>query len=170
MLLKLYRNAPEGNALFGELYVDGVLLCDTLERTDKAIPAGFYPLTLTYSPRFGEVLPLIGNVAGYAQATPSTAQRTGIRIHAGNTVEHTTGCILVGTADPLRGRLLSSKRALAQLMQLLLCHHHQHKTTDHEPIYLHIITWDAYPLFDVPCPARLRQQGSAPLPDLRPAA
>ena len=160
MLLKLYRDAPQGESLFGELYVEGKRLCDTLEPAAKAIPAGFYPLTLTYSPRFGTVLPLVGNVVGCRVPHTTPTHRQGIRIHGGNTVEHTTGCILVGVADTLNGRLLSSKRTLAQLMALLLEHHNTHKLTDHEPIYLQVIERNPYPLYDVPCPARL--QGAEP--------
>jgi hypothetical protein len=31
MLIKLIRNQPQGKALFGQLYVDGIFFCDTLE-------------------------------------------------------------------------------------------------------------------------------------------
>ena len=156
MLLKLYRDTPQGDSLFGELYREGKRLCDTLEPAGKAIPAGFYPLTLTYSPRFGTVLPLVGNVEGCRVPQSTCTHRQGIRIHAGNTVEHTTGCILVGVADTLNGRLLSSKRTLSELMAMLLEHHNTHKLTDHEPIYLQVIERNPYPFCDVPCPARLQ--------------
>ena len=89
MLLKIIRKKPQGNAICGELLIDNRWFCSTLGRTDVAIPAGFYPVTLTMSPRFGEVLPLIGNVVG----------RTGIRIHAGNYPRDTAGCILAGVAN-----------------------------------------------------------------------
>jgi hypothetical protein len=53
---------------------------------ETAIPAGVYPVTLTVSNRFKVVLPLIGNVPGFE----------GVRIHAGNVIEDTEGCVLVG--------------------------------------------------------------------------
>ena len=65
MLLKLIRNAPQGKALFGQLYVDGKSFCDTLENTDYAIPAGFYRLRVTMSPRFNIFLPILDGVWGY---------------------------------------------------------------------------------------------------------
>ena len=92
MYIQLIRNKPQGNAITGQLYVDGKLFCDTLEHVQYAIPTGFYRVRLTYSPRFQEILPLLDHVIG----------RTGIRIHAGNTIEHTEGCILVG--DEAKGR------------------------------------------------------------------
>ena len=96
MLVKLIRTQPQGKALFGQLYVDGIFFCDTLENTDYAIPSGFYRLRVTMSPRFRIYLPLLDGVIG----------RSGIRIHAGNAIDHTEGCILVGEADLPNLRLL----------------------------------------------------------------
>ena len=167
MLLKLIRKQPQGNAICGELLIDNRWFCSTLERTDVAIPAGFYPVTLTMSPRFGEVLPLIGNVVG----------RTGIRIHAGNYPRDTAGCILVGVAStgdadassavectanssknsiPPQPRLLSSRRTLSKLREILLTNYNDRKTKRYEPVYIEIIDFDPYPLYDVPCPLEQR--------------
>jgi len=57
----------------------------TLENRDFLIPAGTYPLKLTWSPRFKKFMPEICDVP----------DRTGIRIHQGTRPEHSTGCILV---------------------------------------------------------------------------
>ncbi len=181
MLLKIIRKQPQGNAICGELFIDNRWFCSTLEHTDVAIPAGFYPVTLTMSPRFGEVLPLIGNVVG----------RTGIRIHAGNYPRDTAGCILVGvastgdadthgvpispraqwgvlsSADSTNGikgqnpsspqpRLLSSRRTLNKLREILLTNYNDRKTKRYEPVYIEIIDHDPYPLYDVPCPLEQR--------------
>lgn len=170
MLLKLIRKQPQGNAICGELFIDNRWFCSTLERTDVAIPAGFYPVTLTMSPRFGEVLPLIGNVVG----------RTGIRIHAGNYPRDTAGCILVGVASagdadassaetiynanngggkntiPPQPRLLYSRRTLNKLREILLTNYNDRKTKRYEPVYIEIINFDPYPLYDVPCPLEQR--------------
>ena len=65
MLIKLIRNKPKGQAIFGRLFVDGAYFCDTLEHTQHAIPAGFYRVRITFSPRFQELLPILDGVYGY---------------------------------------------------------------------------------------------------------
>ena len=136
MLVKLIRNRPQGKALFGQLYVDGEYFCDTLENTDYAIPSGFYRLRVTMSPRFRIYLPILDGVIG----------RSGIRIHAGNTIDHTEGCILVGEADLPNLRLLSSLKTLHRLCDILL--YQQNYTKDET--YIEVSEPDAYPLYDVP--------------------
>ena len=145
MLIKLIRNQPQGKALFGQLYVDGTFFCDTLENTDYAIPTGFYRLRVTMSPRFKIYLPLLDGVIG----------RTGIRIHAGNTIEHTEGCILVGEVDLPHVRLLSSLKTLHRLCDVLLNHQNQNP---YDEMYIEISEPDAYPLYDVPCPPELQER------------
>ena len=137
MLISLKREAPRGKAVFGRLVVDGGMLAmDTLENLTYAIPDGFYRVRMTYSPRFQEVLPILDGVIG----------RTGIRIHAGNTIEHTEGCILVGDADQSRlspltshltptNRLLSSRRRLNELRNYLLTYQ---KQNPYEEVYVRI--------------------------------
>lgn len=99
-------------------------VCDTLEppylerrgvkKLAHAIPAGDYPLVVSFSPKFQKMLPLVVNVPG----------RSGIRIHAGNRAHSdpaktdTMGCILVGSADRT-GHLTDSRRALAVVMKRL---------------------------------------------------
>lgn len=98
MNLELHRTDLGTQCTIGELFVDGVFECFTLEdmvRADgvkvygeTAIPAGTYAVDITHSPRFGRDLPLLLNVAGFV----------GIRIHPGNTAADTDGCILVGNS------------------------------------------------------------------------
>lgn len=98
MNLNIHRTNPGPQSTIGELYIDGVFECYTLEdkvRPDgvkvygeTAIPAGSYTVDVTFSPRFGRELPLLLNVKGFV----------GIRIHPGNTAADTDGCILVGSS------------------------------------------------------------------------
>ena len=157
MLIKLIRNKPSGNAIFGRLLVDCEnvsgfqsfkLQMDTLEHYQYAIPAGCYRLRLTYSPAFQEILPLLDGVLGYARQPHNGIRRTGIRIHAGNTIADSRGCILVGSIDMGdKARLLSSRKALNELREYLL---NYQKEYPNEEIYIEITEPDAYPLYDVP--------------------
>ena len=154
MLLKLYRNKPSGKAIFGRLLVDCEnvsgfqsfkLQMDTLEHTDYAIPSGFYRLRITMSPRFKELLPILDGVLG----------RSGIRIHAGNTIEHTTGCILVGERLEAKGeRLLSSRKALKELLDYLL---NYQKEYPKDEIYIEIIEPNDYPMYNMPYECELQE-------------
>ena len=80
----LTRISREGKAVRGKMRVNGRDIA-TLENADYIIPVGTYPVSVTFSPRFKRMLPLIGNVPG----------RSGIRIHGGTKPEHSTGCVLV---------------------------------------------------------------------------
>ena len=154
MYLKLIRNKPSGKAIFGRLLVDCEnvsgfqsfkLQMDTLEHTDYAIPCGFYRLRITMSPRFKELLPILDGVLG----------RSGIRIHAGNTIEHTTGCILVGERLEAKGeRLLSSRKALKELLDYLL---NYQKEYPKDEIYIEIIEPNDYPMYNMPYECELQE-------------
>ena len=163
MYIKLIRNKPQGTAIIGRLIVDnGQLTLDTLEPWQYAIPAGCYRLRLTYSPAFQEILPLLDGVLGYARLPHNGIRRTGIRIHAGNTIADSRGCILVGSADighkvmgrSGEARLLSSRKALNELREYLL---NYQKEYPYEEIYIEVTEPDAYPLYDVPCERRLQK-------------
>ena len=102
MYIRLIRNEPQGSAITGRLVINGRWFCYTLERVGYQIPALCYHLTVTQSPRFKRLLPIVQNVP----------QRTGIRFHRGAKPEHSTGCILVvadninDNTDNLRGNQL----------------------------------------------------------------
>jgi hypothetical protein len=149
MLIKLIRNEPQGLNIFGRMSVDnGAVVMDTLEHLEYAIPDGFYRLRMTYSPSFQQILPILDGVLGYARQPHNGIRRTGIRIHAGNTISHSRGCILVGDRDK-NPRLLSSKKRLNELVNHLL---NYQKLNPHEEIYIDISSPDPYPLADTPYP------------------
>ncbi len=117
--LILRRFAQVNDATPGDLYIDGVYECHTLEDQVRepgvkvpgktAIPAGTYRVILSLSQRFKRVLPLLCDVPGF----------TGVRIHAGNTTADTEGCILVGR-EVLGDTIRQSRAALGGLMEVLL--------------------------------------------------
>jgi hypothetical protein len=124
MKLDLYRKTFTDRSTIGDLHINGLFYCYTLEDTCReqpgvpvktwkvyaktAIPTGVYPVTLTMSPRFKKVLPLVDNVEGFV----------GIRIHAGNKAEDTEGCILVGSSKD-RDFVGSSRITMEKLMDRL---------------------------------------------------
>ena len=99
----------------------GYYLCDTLEPTwrdyangaykikgKSAIPEGRYAVVISYSPKMKQWLPILLGGPDFNR------EWKGIRIHAGNTVEDTQGCILVGRNQAV-GRLYESRKWLYEL-------------------------------------------------------
>ena len=85
--IRLIRKSKDGKAVRGCLRL-GEQEVATLENADYIIPAGTYPIAVTWSPKFKRMLPLVLNVKG----------RSGIRFHRGTKPEHSRGCILVSVA------------------------------------------------------------------------
>lgn len=98
----LIRDSIVGDAVFGSLCIDGIKVCETLENKAKLIPCGEYNLNVSKSQRFCRMLPLVYN--------DEVQMHRGIRIHAGNSVKDTTGCILVGFGRNC-DRLVDSRNA-----------------------------------------------------------
>lgn len=129
MELKLVRKINTSKSTVGDLFIDEVFFCHTLEDEDKlskglpkifgltAIPKGKYGVIINRSNRFSALtkkdvfLPLLLNVPEYE----------GVRIHGGNKPEDTEGCILVGmTYSPETPDFISISRiALQKLMDRL---------------------------------------------------
>tara|TARA_R110000868_G_scaffold3236_1_gene21251 strand:+ start:478 stop:864 length:387 start_codon:yes stop_codon:yes gene_type:complete len=94
MLIIIRRLYKGEKSIIGEMTVDGIFECFTLEDIERpikikgetAIPKGTYKVIINQSNRFKRQLPLLLNVPGFE----------GVRIHSGNTNHDTEGCILVG--------------------------------------------------------------------------
>lgn len=100
----------------GKLTVNGIWLCDILEDKNRdinhdgdlndegetkifgetAIPCGRYKVILSYSPKFGRILPELLDVPHF----------TSIRMHRGRTAEHSHGCLLTGE-NKVKGQVLN---------------------------------------------------------------
>lgn len=139
MELLLKRIAKKEDYTIGNLYVDNVFFCNSLEDTDRglyetqslleiqnkkvygktAIPYGTYKIDMnTVSPKFkdrswakfcGGKLPRLVDVKGYE----------GVLIHVGNKAEDTLGCILVGR-NRIKGSVVESTECFYKLMSVLL--------------------------------------------------
>lgn len=102
MNIRLIREPSRNGATLGVLLVDGHFECFALEDQIRevpgqpvstwkvpgttAIPSGRYRIVVTHSPRFKRKLPLIVDVPGF----------DGVRFHAGNDADDSSGCILPG--------------------------------------------------------------------------
>jgi hypothetical protein len=94
MVITIKRLYKTETSTIGELLVNGIWECFTLEDTERkikikgetAIPKGTYRVIINESNRFKRLLPLLINVPNFE----------GVRIHSGNSNHDTEGCILVG--------------------------------------------------------------------------
>ncbi len=120
MELKVGRYKSKNGVTLGELWLNGKLFCYTLEDEIRpllskiwgktAIPAGKYNVACTYSNKFQKYMPEVLNVPGFK----------GVRIHSGNTITDTLGCLLVGdTIEKESLMLLNSKDAFNKLFPII---------------------------------------------------
>jgi hypothetical protein len=94
MQITVKRLYKTDTSTIGELLIDGMFECFTLEDAERevkikgetAIPKGTYKVIINESNRFKRLLPLLLNVPNFE----------GVRIHSGNSNHDTEGCILVG--------------------------------------------------------------------------
>ena len=94
MQITVKRLHKTNTSTIGELLIDGIFQCYTLEdverpvkiKNETAIPKGTYKVIINQSNRFRRLLPLLLDVPNFE----------GVRIHSGNSNHDTEGCILVG--------------------------------------------------------------------------
>lgn len=126
--LLLIRKYKKADYTIGQLYVNGIFMCNTIEDTDRglhnkmseaylksrkvanltAIPTGTYRLRVTMSPKFKRELIEVCDVPAF----------TGIRIHRGNTAADSSGCILPGMNTAV-GKVTDSTRFELELTKLV---------------------------------------------------
>jgi hypothetical protein len=69
-----------------------------------AIPEGTFEIKMTYSPKYKKMLPELLNVPFF----------TGIRIHAGNSADDSSGCLICGY-NKVVGKVLDSRVCLKKI-------------------------------------------------------
>lgn len=111
--LKLHRVKLSSKFSRGEMTAGGIWICHMLEDTYRpppalkvpgqtCIPVGVYKVETTFSPKFGKPMPLVYNFVtadGRKLCISADGKHTfeGVRLHAGNKVDHTEGCPLTGS-------------------------------------------------------------------------
>ena len=140
MILTLSRKIFNKTSTEGNLYINGVWFCNTIEDVVRAkpgewkkelkvyaktaIPYGKYPVLVTWSNRFKRMLTGVFNVPDFE----------GIRIHNGTSELSSAGCVIVSYEDDdANHKLLNDKRAMNDLTKLI------EKTQKTEKIYLEIV-------------------------------
>lgn len=121
LLLELKRIYKGETYTIGKLFVREKYLCDTLEdkvrvlnseenkiNKQTAIPVGKYKVILSWSGHFQCMMPELLDVPYFKY----------IRIHWGNDIDDTDGCILVGE-NKVKGKVINSKAAYKKLMDIL---------------------------------------------------
>lgn len=116
MNIEILRSSLWRDYTLGQMFVDGQYLCDTLEPPIRevkvsgktAIPFGEYQVLVTWSPKFKRRLPLIKNVPNFE----------GVRIHCGNSLQDTAGCVLVGEWNGGNGLVNSIPAEVAVTMKI----------------------------------------------------
>lgn len=133
MKLTLKRKFFGSAYTIGDLFIDGVFFCNTIEDVvrrlpavcpntpkgrnctckekvyaETAVPAGTYKVTMEYSPRFKRRLPLLHDVPHFI----------GILIHSGNTAKDSAGCIIVGF-NTVKGKVTNSRTTSDKLNTIL---------------------------------------------------
>lgn len=116
MELTLQRKTFNEKFTLGELFIDNVFFCYTVEDKVRdvkikgitAIAYGRYKMIINMSNRFKKDMPLLLDVPFFE----------GVRIHSGNTAEDSEGCIIVGMVKTDNG-VGMSRVAFTKLMEKL---------------------------------------------------
>ncbi len=115
MEVTIQRDTFTDNSTTGELFIDGGLVCYTLEpRADRSqgkpycIPAGRYRIAILWSNRFQMNTPHVMDVPGFTE----------VEWHPGNFPSDTEACLLPGTSRSV-DMVASSRSAFKLLMEKL---------------------------------------------------
>lgn len=133
-MILIERKIFTSKSTIGTLSINGNVICYTLEDVarpigvkvlkETCIPAGNYSMEVTQSTRFKRSLPLIYNSPVDLSVTDGIVSWTGVRIHPGNSMQDTEGCILVGTT-PGHDWVAGSVAAFDKLFPIILDMVHQ---------------------------------------------
>lgn len=138
MEILVNRKYKKSDYTIGNLYINGVFFCNTLEDTDRglkqndsigiiesikvygktAIPIGTYKITLDIiSPKYSRQ-PKYSKIHGKLPRLLDVPGFEGVLIHIGNTAKDSHGCILVGH-NTTKGKVLNSADTFFKLYDKL---------------------------------------------------
>lgn len=137
MKIEVKRIALKDRYTIGHMYIDGKFVCDTLEDkvrdlnkngkfdngevkipNETAIPYGTYNVTMNIqSPKYSNYTkyPYVKKYNAFMPRLQNVSSFEGVLIHAGNTADHTSGCILVGE-NKIKGQVVNSQKIWTNLM------------------------------------------------------
>jgi len=75
---------------------------------ETAIPEGAYKVLITHSPAFKRQMIIVFNVDDDHSIERKGVRFTGIRMHGGNNIEHTAGCLMVAQHTDNKGKIWGS--------------------------------------------------------------
>lgn len=78
---------------------------------ETCIPEGAYKVKITQSPHFKRPMIILYNVDDDLSIERQGVRFTGIRVHGGNTIEHTAGCLMVARKTDNKGKIQVSLEA-----------------------------------------------------------
>ena len=104
-MINIIRNIFNTDSTVGELYLNGIRFCYTLEDAIRpygvkiqdytAIPEGVYFGRITYSPKYKREMILIYNNQENRTIDYKGVKFEGVRVHGGNKASDSSGCVLV---------------------------------------------------------------------------
>ena len=111
----------------GRVFVNGEKFGHSLEdagrppgvkiAAETCIPEGTYKVSVTLSKKFGRYMLVLYNIDDDHSVDRAGVRFTGIRVHGGNNIEHTAGCIIVAKNSDKRGKVSGSlEKALVALV------------------------------------------------------
>lgn len=137
MKIEVKRIALKDKYTIGHMYIDGKFVCDTLEDkvrdlnkngkfdngevkipNETAIPYGTYNVAMNIqSPKYSNYAkyPYVKKYNAFMPRLQNVPSFEGVLIHAGNTADHTSGCILVGE-NKVKGQVVNSQKTWTNLM------------------------------------------------------
>lgn len=139
MEILVHRVWKKAEYCVGRLSIDGEIICNTMEDTDRglddgmqdwqirnkkipnrtAIPTGRYEVDMsTVSPRFSQKQFYMDVCQGKLPRLKNVKGFEGILIHTGNDETHSSGCLLVGL-NKVRGKLTDSKETFKKVYALM---------------------------------------------------